>query len=163
VEVPATYKTVTKRVLVTPARTDEVTIPAEYETVTKTVVATPATTREIQVPAQYGNVKVTKLVSPASEQRIAIPAQYETVTRTTKVSEESMEWRQVVCEVNLTRANVLSLQKSLSTAGYYKAGLDGIIGGQTLEAARKYALDNDLPAGSNHIPVEVVESLKVKL
>lgn len=163
VEVPATYKTVTKRVLVTPARTEEVMVPAEYKTVTRTVVKQPATTREVQIPAQYDTVSVTKLVSPASEQRIAIPAEYQTVTRTTKVSDESVEWRQVVCETNLTRANVLALQKSLADEGYYKAGIDGVIGGQTLEAARRYAVDHDLPAGSNYVPVEVVKSLNLSL
>lgn len=163
VEVPATYKTVTKRVLVTQARTNEVAIPAEYKTVTKTVQAKPPTTREIQIPAEYGNVKVTKLLSPAQEQRIVVPAEYDTVTKTTKVSDESMEWRQVVCEVNMTRANILALQKSLADEGYYKAGLDGVIGGQTLAAARKYAIDKNLPAGSNYVPIEVVKSLNIAL
>ncbi|MDX2412274.1 MAG: hypothetical protein QNK16_08495 [Woeseiaceae bacterium] len=163
VEVPATYRTIQKRVLVTPARTNEVAIPAEYRTVTKTVVAKPATTREVVIPAKYGDVKVTKLVTPAQERSIAIPAEYDTVAKTTKVSEESMEWRQVVCEVNMTRENVLALQKSLADAGHYKAGLDGIIGSQTLSAARSYALAKNLPAGSNYVPIEVVKSLGIDL
>jgi len=161
--VPATYKTVSKRVLVSPARTDEIAIPAEYQTVTKTVVKQPATTREVAIAAQYDTVQVTKLVAPASEKRIAIPAEYETVTSSTRVSDERMEWRQVMCEVNLTRDNVMALQSALADAGYYKAGIDGIIGAQTLGAARKYALDKQLPAGSNYVPMEVVESLKIKL
>ena len=163
VEVPATYKTVQKRVLVTPARTAEVAIPAEYKTVTRSVVARPATTKEIVIPAQYGDVKVTKLLSPAQERRIVIPAEFDTVTKTTKVTDELMEWRQVVCEVNMTRDNVLALQRSLADAGYYKAGIDGIIGRQTLSAARSYALANDLPAGSNYVPIEVVKSLGINL
>ena len=144
-------------------RTEEVAIPAEYKTVTKTVVKTPAATREVVIPAQYDTVSVTKLVSPAQEKRIAIPAEYQTVTRTNKASEESMEWRQVMCEVNMTRDNVLALQSALADKGYYKAGIDGIIGGQTLGAARKYALENNLPAGSNYVPMEVVKSLNIKL
>ena len=163
VEVPATYKTVSKRVLASPARTEEITIPAEYKTVTKTVVVKPATTREVPIPAQYGNVKVTKLVSPAKEQRIAIPAQYETVTRTNKVMDEGLEWRRVVCEVNMTRDNVRTLQQALADEGFYKAQVDGIIGGQTLDAARKYAIQKNLPAGSNYIAVEVVKSLNITL
>lgn len=163
VEVPATYKTVQKRVLVTPARTEEVVIPAEYETVTKTVVKAPATTREVTIPAQYDTVKVTKLVSPADERRIAIPAEYETVTRSEKTSDESMEWRRVMCEVNMTRDNVVALQRALADKGYYKAGLDGVIGAQTLAAARSYALERNLPAGSNYIAMEVVESLDISL
>ena len=163
VEVPATYRTVTKRVLVTPARTEKVEIPAEYKTVTKTVVKAPATTREVMIPAKYDTVKVTKLVSPATEKRIAIPAEYQTVTRNKRVSDDRMEWRQVMCEVNMTRDNVMALQQALADKGYYKAGIDGIIGAQTLGAARKYALDKNLPAGSNYVPMEVVKSLQIKL
>lgn len=163
VEVPASYKTVEKRVLVSPARTETIEIPAEYETVTKTVVTQAATTRSVEIPAQYDTVTVTKLVAPASERRIAIPAEYQTVTRTDKTADESMEWRQVMCEVNMTRDNVLALQTALAGKGYYKAGVDGIIGSQTLGAARAYALANNLPAGSNYVPMEVVDSLGLKL
>jgi peptidoglycan hydrolase-like protein with peptidoglycan-binding domain len=106
---------------------------------------------------------VTKLVSPASEKRIAVPAEYDMVTRTSKTTDESMEWRQVMCEVNMTRDNIMALQKALEDKGYYKAGVDGIIGSQTLSAARAYALSNKLPAGSNYVPIEVVESLNLSL
>jgi len=163
VEVPATYKTVEKRVLVSPARTETVEIPAKYKTVTKTVVKQPATTREVVIPAKYDTVSVTKLVSPANESRTTIPAEYQTVTRTNKITDERMEWRQVMCEVNMTRDNVLALQKALADKGYYKAGVDGVIGGQTLSAARQYAIDKNLPAGSNYVPIEVVKSLDLPL
>lgn len=163
VEIPATYKTIEKRVLVTPAQTDTIEIPAEYKTVTKTVVKQPATTREVMIPAKYETVTVTKLVSPANESRTTIPAEYQTVTRTNKTTDERMEWRQVMCEVNMTRDNVLALQKALADKGYYKAGLDGVIGGQTLSAARQYAIDKNLPAGSNYVPIEVVKSLDLSL
>jgi hypothetical protein len=163
IEVPATYKTVEKRVLVTPGRTNTVEIPAEYKTLTKTVVKQPATTREVVIPAKYDTVTVTKLVSPANEKRVTIPAEYQTVTRANKTADESMEWRQVMCEVNMTHDNVRALQKELADRGYYKIGVDGIIGSQTLSAARKYALDKNLPAGSNYIPIEVVKSLNLNL
>ena len=163
VEVPATYKTISKRVLKTPARTEEIEVPAEYKTVTRTVVTTPAKTREVTIPAQYDTVAVTKLVAPAKEKRIEIPAEYQTVSSRQQTSDERMEWRQVMCEVNMTSENVMALQQALSKKGYYNAGVDGIIGSQTLSAARKYALDNNLPAGSNYVPMEVVESLDISL
>lgn len=163
VEVPATFRTIEKRVLVTPARTETIEVPAEYKTVSKTVVKTPPTTREIVIPAKYDSVTVTKLVAPANEKRTTIPAEYQTVTRSSKISEEGMKWRQVMCEVNMTHDNVLALQKVLAEKGYYKAGLDGVIGGQTLSAARRYALDNSIEAGSNYIPIEVVKSLGLSL
>ena len=66
-----------------------------------------------------------------------------------------------MCEVNMTQSNVMALQRALADKGYYKAGIDGIIGGQTLSAARQFALDNNLPAGTNYVPIEVVEKLKL--
>ena len=63
----------------------------------------------------------------------------------------------------MTRDNILALQKSLADKGYYKAGVDGIIGPGTLGAARKYALDKNLPAGTNYIAMEVVKSLDANL
>ncbi len=163
VEVPATYKTIQKRVLVSPPRTEEVTIPAEYKTVKKTVVKRPATTREVTIPAQYDTVTVTKLVEPAKQNRISIPAAYETVTKSTKVADERLEWRQVLCEVNMTRSNVMALQRALADKGYYKANVDGIIGRQTLDAAKAFALDNNLPSGSNYVPIEVVKKLNLDI
>lgn len=163
IEVPATYRSIQKRVLASPARTEEISIPAEYKTVTKTVVKEPATTREVTIPAKYDTVTVTKLVTPAKENRVAIPAAYETINRNDKVSDESMEWRQVMCEVNMTQSNVRALQRALAKEGYYKASVDGIIGSQTLDAARAFALDKNLPAGSNYVPIEVVEKLNLSL
>lgn len=163
VEVPATYKTVTKQVLVSPARTEVTEIPAEYKTVAKRVVKKPASTREVTIPAQYDTVKVTKLVEPASEKRVKVPAKYETVARTEKVTEEKMEWNQVMCEVNMTNANVMSLQRALADKGFYKNSVDGIMGSQTLSAARAYALANDLPAGSNYVAMDVIERLGIKI
>lgn len=159
VEVPATYKTVTKTVLVSPARTEEVVTPAEYRTVTKRVVSRPATTREVTIPAEYDTVTVKKMVKPASERVIEIPAEYETVTRQVMTKNAELEWRTVLCEVNMTAGNVRSIQSELSDRGYYKGPRDGIIGPMTLGAANAYARDKGLPAGDNYIAMEVVESL----
>jgi Putative peptidoglycan binding domain len=52
VEIPAQYKTITKRVLKTPAATREIDVPAEYVTVRKQVADTAAGTREIAVAGQ---------------------------------------------------------------------------------------------------------------
>ena len=163
VEVPASYKTISKRVLVAAARTEKRVIPAEFDTVSRRVVKTPATTREVTIPAEYDSVKVTKLVTPASEKRIAIPATYDTVTRSVKTTDERMEWNQVMCEVNMTRANVTALQNALKRAGYYKGPVDGIIGPQTLSAARGYAVAKNLPAGSNYISMEVIKDLGLNI
>lgn len=163
VEVPATYKTVTRTVLQSPATTKEIAIPAEYKTVTRTALKTPATTREITIPAEYDTVKVTKLVAPASRRSVKIPAEYQTVTQNIKVSEDAMEWRQVVCEVNLNPDNVRKLQTALKRSGQYQGTVDGVLGPMTLKAANSYARSKGLPTGSNYIAVEVASSLGLKM
>ena len=77
-----------------------VEVPAEYKTVTTRVVKTPATTRLVQVPAEYKTIKVQKLVSPRQEKRIPIPAEYQTVQRTVLKTPGHMAWKSVICETN---------------------------------------------------------------
>lgn len=68
-----------------------------------------------------------------------------------------------MCEVNMTKSNVMALQKALADKGYYKAGIDGIIGHQTISAAQAYAMANNLPAGSNYIPMQVIKKLNLDI
>ncbi|MCK4442107.1 MAG: hypothetical protein KAU90_08860, partial [Sulfurovaceae bacterium] len=56
-----------------------VEIPAKYKTVTKRVVARPPMTRKVQTPPVYKTVQVQELVQPASTRTIPIPARYKTV------------------------------------------------------------------------------------
>ena len=72
VEVPATYKTVRRTVLVSPSRTETVAIPAEYRT-----------------------VEVRKLVSSAQEQRTPIAAEYGQVERQVVEQEAGFVWHEV--------------------------------------------------------------------
>ncbi len=69
-----------------------VEVPAEYKTVTKRVLKAPATTQKMVIPAEYKVQKVTKLISPAQEKKIEIPAVYETVTTNVKVSDDKTGW-----------------------------------------------------------------------
>ncbi len=59
VTIPATYKTVTKRALVSPATTRAIEIPAKYKTVKKRIVKSGPTTRSVTIPAEYKIVKGT--------------------------------------------------------------------------------------------------------
>jgi len=145
-----------------PARTREVAVPAQYKTVKKTVLAEPAKTREIKVPAEYGTVEVTKLVTPPQERKVEIPAEYGNVTKRVRVTDDKLEWRQVLCDVNMTPANVRTLQTSLRDKGYEAGPIDGILGAQTLGAASAYAKKNGLPYGSNYIPIQVADKLGLK-
>lgn len=163
VEVPAQYKTVTRKVVDRAASTREITIPAEYKTVTKTVLVESAKTREIMIPAEYSTVEVQKIVTPAQERRIAIPAEYDEVAKSTQVGTDRMEWREVLCQVNMTGANIRTIQTALRDKGYNPGPIDGVLGSETLKSANRYAKASGLPYGSNYIAIETAEKLGVRL
>lgn len=163
VEIPAKYKTIKRKELVSPATTKRVKIPAEYKTVTRTVVDRPATTREIVVPAKYKTVRTQREIAPARETRIPVPAKYQTISRKEQVSPERVEWRPVLCEINMTRENVSRLQRSLKAQGCYECEVDGQMGPCTIRGAQCYARPRGLPAGDKYITMEVIKSLGLRL
>lgn len=160
VEVPAVYKTITKKVLKAPARTEEVEIPAVTTTVKKHVMKTPPTTREIEIPAEYKVVKVSKLVEPAKEVRIPIPAEIDSITKTVKVSDARLEWRSILCETNMTQAKIVQIQQALKTAGYNPGLIDGQVGRDTIMAMNLYQKDHKLPI-DNLVNMDTVRALNV--
>ncbi len=161
VEVPASYKTVKKTVMVNPPGTRKVEIPAEYKTVRKRVVIKPAQERTISIPAEYEMVKVRKMVTPPQEQRIPVAEEYQTVTKTVKTDDGHMEWRRIMCETNLTPDVVSRIQTTLQQAGYDPGPIDGILGRQTGAAVKSYQRDNRLAEGG--LPHETVKKLGVSM
>ncbi len=158
-EIPATYKTITRTVLVKPASVSEVVVPAEYNTITRTVVSEAASTVEVPVPAQYNTVRVLKQVQPASTFEIEIPAEYDTITHEVKASDELIEWREVLCDVNMTNNLVSELQRALHREGYFDSPVDGIYRELTQRGVNRYARSTNLPFGSNYVTLEVANAL----
>lgn len=160
VEVPAEYNTVTKKVLVSAARTEKVTHPAVYKDVGKYVIVEQPKIKIKTIPAEYKTVMVKKLVRPAEETKVPVPAEYQTVEKKVKVADSYMEWRRILCETNSTPDVIRRLQGALVAAGYYPGEIDGLVGGATLRAVKKYQRDNNLAAGQ--LTIETLEKLGVK-
>ncbi len=147
VEIPAAYNRVQKQVLVSDATTRTIPVPAEYETIRKRVLVSPASTVVTEVPAEYATVRVQRLVSPAVAKSIPEASEYETVAQTHLVRASSIEWRPVLCETNLTNERVQWIQKALKKAGYNPGRIDGRISAETLSATEAYQTDRDLATG----------------
>lgn len=159
VEVPAEYKTVTKRVLKTPATVRYEDIPAEYTTIKKVVLKTPQTTRTVEVPAEYAEREVTKLVkpaqtvkktvpvdyvreimqevTPAQEKRIPVPAEYAEVEQQVLVSGPTEACVQVLCDVNATPEKVSLIQRALKASGFNPGSGPGL-DEQTMKAVADF-------------------------
>ena len=124
-------------------------------------MTTSPTTRKIDIPAEYATVKVRKLVESAQSNVIEIPARYQTVTHREQVTEGRMEWRQIMCETNVTSDVVLRIQEALQAAGHSPGRIDGILGKQTMTAVEAYQKAKGLSLGG--LTYEVVNSLGVKV
>jgi hypothetical protein len=81
-----------------------VEIPATYKTVTKQVVAKPAMTRKVTTPPVYKTVRIQELVQPATTRTVPIPARYKTVTQTKKISNGHYSWTDASGKNARTRA-----------------------------------------------------------
>ena len=161
VEVPATYKTVRKQILRTPAQTRELSVPAEYESVRRRVVTTPATTRTITLPAEYSTVRTRRLIEPARTRRVVTPPLYQTVTRSELEKDGYMEWRTILCETNVTPRVISELQRALRQAGHNPGPIDGVLGRQTMVAMSAYQRAQGLASGQ--LTMETLERLGVRL
>lgn len=138
VEVPAEYRTVSKRVQASAAQTRETEVPAVYKTVKKRVVATPASTREVTVPAHYHNITKTVEATPASVQRTPVPETFKTITKTIEAAAARTVWTSVLCDVNTTPDVVSRMQRALKSAGHYRGPIDGVVGSMTTRAISSY-------------------------
>ena len=178
-EIPATYETVTKRIktadekVMWALRGSKVDgkatgavlcmkeIPAVYKTVKQKKVKTPATTKVVEIPAEYKVIKKRKLARPAAEKKIEIPAKTQVVTKKIKIAEESMQWRSVLCETNMSGTKITDIQRALKKAGYNPGAIDGVIGKQTLVAVEEFQRKNNLPRGG--LTIQTLEKLGVKI
>jgi len=177
--VPAQFKEIEKKVLVSDAKvfwrlqgsqgpgkaTGQVLcladVPAKYTTVKKQVKKAEASTKEVPIPAKYEMVRVRKLVSPAREKRTPAPAKTETVTKRVKIADGKLEWRPVLCEVNMSKDIVLGIQQALKTAGYNPGPIDGVIGGQTMVAVNNFQRKKGLATGG--LTIDTIRALGVKI
>jgi hypothetical protein len=163
VTVPAEYANRTYQKLVADASTTSSEVPAQYATKTMQKLVSPASTTSSEVPAQYETRTYQKLVSPATTRTVEVPAEYKTITKTRLVKAGGFtEFKEVVCESELTTELIRSVQLALIAKGYSVGprGADNIFGNDTKTALRKYQADNNLPQGS--LDYETLKSLGVK-
>ena len=162
VETPAQYQSVSKSVLKTPSSTHEVEDPPVYKTIKRRVITTPARTEMVDTPSKYKTVQVTKLIEPAHEKRTPLLAQFQTVTKQVKVTEDRMDWQEILCETNLTHDKVGFIQRSLDWFGFSPGPIDGVLGPQTMAAVNAFQKDHGLTV-TNYLTVYTVAALGVEL
>lgn len=158
---PATYKTISRTVVKTPASTRQVDVPPVYKTVRKQVVDSPASVVKKPTRAEYSTIRVRKMIEPPKENRVSLPAEFQTVTKRVKVSNERMSWQPILCETNVDAEVVEKIQRALDGKGFSPGDIDGVLGSETLSAVEAYQRANNLARGG--VTMETLKALDVKL
>jgi len=160
-KVPAQYKTVQERVLVSEASVDEKIIPARYSFVKKKVLDQPERIVKKQIPEVRRTIKVRKMIDEPKEIQVKVPAVYNTVMRKELVSPAVSKWSSILCRTNASRGKIAEVQKELKSAGFYKGPLDGIIGSGTNAAVLSFQRSKGLMTGG--LTEETMSKLGVSL
>ncbi|MCS6935006.1 MAG: peptidoglycan-binding protein [Chitinophagales bacterium] len=183
IPIPARYEILKEQQLVRPAREEWVKgkatqnclsrnpkdcqvwclkqIPAVYKTVERRVEVEPASTREEIIPEVTKVVTRKKLVEPARENKIEIPAVYKTVMKKVLIKKGGFEeWREVLCDQDLTDTRIRKIQEALKREGYDPGPIDNIMGAKTKEALLKFQQDKGLPQGN--LNLETLKALGVQ-
>ncbi|MES2685103.1 MAG: peptidoglycan-binding protein [Pseudomonadota bacterium] len=160
IEEPAIYKNVTRRVLKAPAEAREVPVPGQYTLVNRRVLDRPAEVRRVQVPQQIATRTVRKMVEPGAVRRVAIPAEIGSTTVRELVEPTRLEWRSVLCETNMTSANIQRVQSALLREGFNPGPVNGRLNEQTLDALNHYQRARKLPE-DRYLNMETVRALGV--
>ncbi len=133
--------------------------PAKMATVNRKVVKQPASVQRVEIPAKYETKRVRKLVTEASEIRKVIPAQTSSINKRVKISDARLEWRPVLCEVNMGEGVVQKVQRALLSAGYSPGPIDGVLGSQTMTAVDRFQRASGLATGG--LTFDTLEKLRV--
>jgi len=116
--------TVTRKILVTPQRVEEIRIPAAFKTIIRKVIRSEASTTLEEVPTQYESVDKLILKKEGGE----------------------IIKMNVLCE-DLVISKLPIMQKKLKEKGYLKGKIDKQVSDKLKAALTKYQIDYGLPIG----------------
>ncbi len=135
--------------------------PAVYKKVSKKNQKPSSETKEVPVPAVYKVIQKKVIAEPAREEKEEIQPTYKKLMRKQLVYKGGdAEWKEILCDKDVTKDRVLFIQKALRAAGYEAGTPDGNMGAQTKIALMKYQRDRSLPIGN--LDVETLNALGVK-
>lgn len=155
------YDTRTYQKLAADASASISDIAAQYTTRTYQKLAADASVSSSDVPAQYQTRTYEKLAAAASTSTSNISAQYNTITKRNLVKAGGFtEWREVVCESDITPDLYRKVQQALNDKGYNVGTVDGVIGAGTKAQLVKFQRDNGLPIGQ--LDIETLKALGVR-
>ena len=134
--------------------------PAEYKTIARRIIVTPASSKKITTPAKYTIVKVKRIEEDASFKKVVIPKEYITVITQQERTKGFAKWMPMVCESNMTPTIIRKVQEALKLQGFYQGQLNGIWNIESKSAGRAYQKENGL-AVTNKLSIETMKALEI--
>lgn len=135
-----------------------VEVPATYKTVTRQILKNEAYERTVSVPMDFKIVAKQVKVKNESYADIPIEATYKTVQKRVLTEKGGYQvWREILCANQLTTSKISQIQMALKAKGYNPGPIDNVFGAQTKEALVKYQRDKGLPIGN--LNLETLTSL----
>jgi len=182
VTTPAQYETVVEDKLVTPATQKWVKgvadknclstnpkdcevwclkeVPAVYQKVSKKIEKVAASASEVEIPAVTKVVPRKKMIYSAYEIKTDVPPTYKTVMKKVLAKKGGFqEWKEVLCEQEITDTKVAAIQTALKREGYDVGAIDNQMGGKTKQALIKFQQDKGLPVGN--LNLETLKALGI--
>jgi hypothetical protein len=134
--------------------------PAVYKTVSKKIVVTPASSKKVKTPAKYTTVNVKKVIKEASYKKVIIPKEYITVVTERERTKGYAKWQPMVCEENMTEKTIKKVQRALQFNGFYQGAIDGKWNTKLRLAVRAYQKEHNL-AVSSKLTIETMKALAI--
>jgi hypothetical protein len=133
--------------------------PAKHLSVETSVVKSPqkivSTTKE---PIKK-TIKVEKLLTLEEEVQTPIKAEYKSMKIRKKRADTQIAWRRILCQTNMTKEVIASIQTALNNAGYHAGKADGVLGRGTQNALKQFQKDHHLATGG--LTYETLDALHV--
>lgn len=147
-KVAARYDTLTEKRLTELSSAKGSEIPPKYQTISKRMLKTPARIQEIYHEAVYKTVSKAKLVSPAKTEYVLMPAEYKKIAAKRLVQAGgAVVWEQIMCPSGVNANVVRQIQLALRNKGYV-IKIDGIWGNETRNSLELFQRSNGLPVGN---------------
>jgi len=132
----------------------------KYRTVAKKVLVTPASSRLVKTPPQYASLKIKKMIKASSFKKVTIPKEYITVVVERERTKGYARWIPMMCESTMTPKVIQKVQRALQFQGFYHGEIDGVWSIEAKSSARAYQKSKGL-AVTSKLSIETMKSLGV--
>lgn len=156
---PARYKTLKRKILVSPETVREEIEPAVYKTITRWVVDQPARAIETEIPEETASYEVQYIAKTEQIKERQIPPHIVNIEHVRHDGKTISVWRQAPCSDQLDEALIRQLQNALNAAGQASGTPDGKFGKKTLQAVQSYQLKHGLASGA--LTLETLQHLGI--